>query len=110
MASAQQPPRSPDIDILRRQSSRLRVDAARKELLRISGSRIQFRKAAEPVGRAHRGLGRGLSASDRNPDEGRDTRQHRRILASQDSTASKGRAYLHISAALGTGYPEAHLA
>ena len=44
------------------------------------------------------------------PDQAGDPRQHRQLLAAEGSAAGQGRAYLHLSAALGSGYPQGHLA
>ena len=70
----------------------------------------QFRAPAEPVGRADRRLGRRRGQADRDPDQGRDPRQHRRVLAAQGAAAGQGRAHLHLSPALGAGCAEADLA
>ena len=54
---------------------------------------------AEPIG----DWGEGSEQFDRNSDQGGNPRQHRRLLAAEGSAAGQGRAYLHLSSALGAG-------
>ena len=101
-------PRDLQISLVRRpQPARFRPDAASEGFCRLSGPRIEFRTPAEPVGGADRRLGRRRGQAARNSNQGRSSRQYCSILAAQDGVAGKGRAHLHLSAALGTGRPEA---
>ena len=69
---------------------------------------FELRKAPQPVGRTDRRLGRRLGPTHRNSDQGGNSRQHRRLLATERSAPSQRRVYLYVPLALGTRHAEGH--